>query len=90
MVLEYCVSNGIGRLKEVFGQLDVFTQIKVHGELGAVDMFAVIDGGLTGLLDRQIAELELRIEQTNASDGDGGEPTFRSLHRSCRQHRADR
>ena len=48
----------------------LLAQIKAHGKLGSADMFDAMDAELKGLLDRQIAELEVRIEQTMASDGD--------------------
>ena len=46
----------------------LLAQIKAHGKLGSADMFDAMDAELKGLLDRQIAELEVRIEQTMASD----------------------
>lgn len=48
----------------------LLAQIKAHGKLGSADMFDVMDAELKGLLDRQIAELEERIEQTMTSDDD--------------------
>ena len=48
----------------------LLAQIKAHGKLGSADMFGAMDAELKGLLDRQIAELEVRIEQTMASDDD--------------------
>ena len=45
-------------------------QIKAPGKLGSADMFDAMDVELKSLLDRQIAELEERIEQTMASDDD--------------------
>ncbi len=48
----------------------LLAQIKAHGKLGSADMFDAMDAELKGLLDRQIAELEVRIEQTMASDDD--------------------
>ncbi|WP_342779713.1 transposase [Maritimibacter alkaliphilus] len=41
-----------------------------HGQLGSPDMLVAMDAELKGLLDRQIAELNVRIEQTIASDND--------------------
>ena len=46
----------------------LLAQIKAHKKLGSADMFDAMDAELKGLLDRQIAELEVRIEQTMASD----------------------
>lgn len=48
----------------------LLAQIKAHGKLGSADMFDAMDAELKGLLDRQVAELEVRIEQTMASDDD--------------------
>ena len=48
----------------------LLAQIKAHGKMGSADMFDAMDAELKGLLDRQIAELEVRIEQTMASDDD--------------------
>lgn len=48
----------------------LLAQIKAHGKLGSADLFDAMDAELKGLLDRQIAELEVRIEQTMASDDD--------------------
>ncbi len=42
--------------------------MKAHGKLGSADMFGAMDAELKGLLDHQIAELEMRIEQIMASD----------------------
>lgn len=44
-------------------------QIKAHKNLGSADIFLVMDEELKRLLDHQIAELEARIEETIASDG---------------------
>ncbi len=55
-----------GQLVETRKRLMV--QIKAHGKLGSAAMFAIMDDELRGLLDRQIAKLEARIEQTIASD----------------------
>jgi len=46
----------------------LLAQIKAHGKLGSADMFETMDAELKDLLDRQIAELEARIEQTIISD----------------------
>jgi len=46
----------------------LLAQIKAHGKLGSAELFDAMDAELKGLLDRQIAELEVRIEQTMASD----------------------
>ena len=48
----------------------LLAQIKAHVKLGSAEMFDAMDAELKGLLDRQIAELEVRIEQTMASDDD--------------------
>lgn len=48
----------------------LLAQIKAHDKLGSTDMLEAMDAELKGLLDRHIAELEERIEQTNASDDD--------------------
>jgi transposase len=45
-------------------------QIKARGKLGSADMFDAMDAELKDLLNRLIAELETRIEQTMASDND--------------------
>ena len=55
-----------GQLVETRKRL--LAQIKAHEKLGSADMFGTMDDELKGLLDRQIAELEVRIEQTIASD----------------------
>lgn len=55
-----------GQLVETRKRL--LAQIKAHGKLGTADMFVIMDDELKALLDRQIAELEARIEQTIASD----------------------
>ena len=55
-----------GQLVEARKRL--LAQIKAHGKLGSADMFDAIDAELKNLLDRQIAELEGRIEQTIAAD----------------------
>lgn len=46
----------------------LLAQIKAHQKLATADMFTVMDAELRGLLDRQIAELEARIEQVIATD----------------------
>lgn len=46
----------------------LFAQIKAHGKLGSAKMFAEMDEDLKAVFDRQIEELEVRIEQTVASD----------------------
>lgn len=46
----------------------LLAQIKAHGKLGSGDLFDAIDGELKDLLDRQIAGLEVRIEQVIATD----------------------
>ena len=48
----------------------LLAQIRAHGKLGLADLFDAMDAELKGLLDRQIAELEVRIEQIMASDDD--------------------
>lgn len=55
-----------GQLIETLKSL--LAQIKAQGKLGWADMFAAMDGELKGLLDRQIAEMEARIEETIASN----------------------
>lgn len=57
-----------GQLVETRKRL--LTQIKAHGKLESPDMFDAMDAELKDLLDRQIAELNVRIEQTMASDDD--------------------
>lgn len=57
-----------GQLVETRKRL--LAQIKAHGKLGSAEMFDAMDAELKGLLDHQIAELEVRIEQTMASDDD--------------------
>lgn len=57
-----------GQLVETRKRL--LAQIKAHGKLGSADMFDAMNAELKGLLDRQIAELEGRIEQTMASGDD--------------------
>jgi transposase len=46
----------------------LLAQIKAHGKLGSADMFEAIDSELKSLLDRQIAKLEVQIEQTIDTD----------------------
>ncbi|MGO4853529.1 transposase, partial [Phaeovulum sp. W22_SRMD_FR3] len=46
----------------------LLAQIKAHGKLGSADMFDAMNAELKDLLDRQIAELEVRIEQAMASE----------------------
>ncbi|MCV6594702.1 MAG: IS110 family transposase [Silicimonas sp.] len=55
-----------GQLVETRKRL--LAQIKAHGKLGSADMFEAMDAELKDLLDHQIAELEVQIEQTIASD----------------------
>lgn len=57
-----------GQLVETRKRL--LAQIKAHGKLATAGMFTTMDGDLKDLLDRQVAELEARIEQTIASDGE--------------------
>lgn len=46
----------------------LLAQIKAHKKPGSASMFASMDGDPKALLDRQIAELEARIEQSVVSD----------------------
>ncbi|UOA25476.1 hypothetical protein DSM107133_00148 [Pseudosulfitobacter sp. DSM 107133] len=55
-----------GQLVETRKRL--LAQIKAHAKLGSDDLFDVMDGDLKDLLDRQIAGLEVRIEQIIASE----------------------
>lgn len=55
-----------GQLVETRKRL--LAQIKAHGKLGTADMLHDMDDALRVLLDRQIAELEDRIEQLIATD----------------------
>ena len=55
-----------GQLVETRKRL--LAQIKAHEKLGSAGTFASMDGDLKALLDRQIAELEARIEQSIVSD----------------------
>ena len=55
-----------GQLVETRKRL--LAQIKAHGKLGSADFFDAMDGELKDLLDRQIAGLEVRIEQVIAID----------------------
>ncbi|MDF3608380.1 IS110 family transposase [Paracoccus sp. DMF-8] len=57
-----------GQLVETRKRL--LAQIKAHGKLGSAEMFDAMDAELKGLLDHQIAELEMRVQQTIASDDD--------------------
>ncbi len=57
-----------GQLVETRKRL--LAQIKAHEKLGSAGTFASMDGELKALLDRQIAELEARIEQSIVSDDD--------------------
>ena len=57
-----------GQLVETRKRL--LAQIRAHERLGPADMFADMDGDLKTLLDRQIAELEARIERLIATDDD--------------------
>ncbi len=43
-------------------------QIKAHGKLGSAELFEAMDSEFIGLLDRQIAGLEARIERIIATD----------------------
>ncbi|WP_291735006.1 IS110 family transposase [Leisingera sp. F5] len=45
-------------------------QTKAHGKLGTADLFADMDHDFRQLLDRQITELEHRIEQTVAANAE--------------------
>jgi len=49
-----------GQLVETRKRL--LAQIKAHGKLGSADMFEAMDAELRGLLNRQIAELEARLQ----------------------------
>lgn len=60
------LSSRRGQLVETRKRL--LAQIKAHGKLGSVDMFDAMNAALKDLLDRQIAGLEVRIEQTLAPD----------------------
>ena len=55
-----------GQLVETRKRL--LAQINAHDRLGTADMFANMDGEFRELLNRQITELESRIEQTIAAD----------------------
>ena len=55
-----------GQLVETRKRL--LAQVKAHGKLGTADMFADMDRDRKKLLDRQITELERRIEQTVVTD----------------------
>lgn len=55
-----------GQLVETRKRL--LAQIKAHGKLGSDDMFEAIDSELKSLLDRQIAKLEVQIEQIIDTD----------------------
>lgn len=55
-----------GQLVETRKRL--LAQIKAHARLGSADTFDAMNAELKDLLDRQIAELEVRIEQAMASD----------------------
>lgn len=55
-----------GQLVETRKRL--LAQIKAHEKLGSADFFGAMDGELKDLLDRQIAGLEVRIEQVIATD----------------------
>jgi transposase len=57
-----------GQLVETRKRL--LAQIRAHERLGTADMFAGMDGDLRTLLDRQVAELEARIERLIATDDD--------------------
>lgn len=60
------LSSNRGQLLETRKRL--LAQIKAHGKLGSADMFDAMNAELKDLLDRQIAGLEVRIEQTLTSD----------------------
>ncbi|MBO9465099.1 transposase [Tropicibacter sp. R15_0] len=55
-----------GQLVETRKRL--LAQIKARGKLGSADLFKAMDGELKGLLDQQVAELEMQIEQVIAAD----------------------
>lgn len=55
-----------GQLVETRKRL--LAQIKAHGKLGSAEMFEAMDGELKGLLDHQVAELEMQIEKIIAVD----------------------
>jgi len=57
-----------GQLVETRKRL--LAQIRAHERLGTAGMFAGMDGDLRTLLDRQVAELEARIERLIATDDD--------------------
>ena len=46
----------------------LLAQIKAHGKLGSADMFEAMDSELKGLLGRQIAKLDVQIEQIIGTD----------------------
>ncbi len=60
------LSSKRGQLVETRKRL--LAQIKAHEKLGTADVFADMDGDLKTLLNRQIAELEARIEEAIVSD----------------------
>lgn len=73
----HCLPHGKLRLLRALtskrGQLvetrkRLLAQVKAHEKLGTADMFADMDRDLKTLLDRQITELERRIEQTVVTD----------------------
>lgn len=70
-----------GQLVETHKRL--LAQIKAHAKLGSADMFDAMNAELKDLLDRQIAELEERIEETIATDDELGATVgfLRSVHR---------
>lgn len=55
-----------GQLVETRKRLSA--QIKAHGKLGSADMFEAMDSELKSLMDRQIAKLEVQIEQIIDTD----------------------
>lgn len=55
-----------GQLVETRKRL--LAQIKAHGKLGSTELFEAMDTELKDLLTRQIARLEVRIEQVIATD----------------------
>lgn len=57
-----------GQLVETRKRL--LAQIKAHQKLGTADWFADMDDDLKAVLERQIAEIEARIERLVASDDD--------------------
>ena len=62
----YVLSESWCQLVETRKRLEA--QIKAYGKLGSADMFEAIDIEFKSLLDRQIAKLEVQIEQTIDTD----------------------